>query len=332
MRAPRRLHGHRHGRLHATRRAAALAALLAAAAVQAAPGPRGGLLPAGAGRTAGPPDDALRITASVPSSAPVAATDDQGRRVSLPAPARRALALAPHAVELAYAAGAGAYLAGAVRGSDFPPAARALPSIGTGTTLSLERAAALRPDLVIGWQPATALPAAQLEQALHAPVYYSDPRTLAAIPDAVQALGRLFGTEPTAAAAAQALRARIAALRAGAAGRPPVRVFIDAGRAPFYTLHGASIVSDAVRQCGGRNVFAAAPGLAPVVSLESVLAARPDAVLVGVEDAADLARSREAWARAGLSARVIGIDADMLYRPGPRLVDAAEQLCAALRP
>lgn len=276
----------------------------------------------------------LAAAAAQAADGPITVRDDQGRAVTLAAPARRAITAAPHATELVYAAGAGRYLAGTAQGSDYPPAAHALPSIGDSLRPNLERAAALRPDLLIAWQPAVPDPLCQLMQRLGVPVYYSDPRTLAAVADAVENLGRLFGTEAQAAPAAAALRARLAALAARYAGRRPVRVFIQAGLQPIYTLSGASIVSDAVRLCGGVNVFAAAPILAPQISLESVLAARPDAVVAGTLGAADTRASLQAWQQRGLPAalrgHVFGIDADSLYRPGPRLVDATEQLCAAL--
>jgi len=276
---------------------------------------------------------ALAATAAH-AAGPIVVRDDQGRTVTLATAARRAITAAPHATELVYAAGAGRYLAGAARGSDYPPEARALPSIGDSLRPSLERAAALRPDLLIAWQPAVPDPLGDLMRRLNVPVYYSDPRTLAAVADAVEAMGRLFGTEEQAAPAAAALRARLAALSARYAGRAPVRVFIQAGLQPVYTLNGASIVSDAVRLCGGVNVFAGAAILAPQVSVESVLAARPDAVLLGAVDPADAQASLQAWRERGLPAarrgHVFSVDADALYRPGPRLIDATERLCAAL--
>lgn len=280
------------------------------------------------------PLSAPGAAAAAATPAAIHARDDRGRDVTLAAPARRAVTLAPHATELVYTAGAGAYLVATIRGNDYPPAARALPVIGDGTQPDPERVAAARPDLVIAWQPSAAAPLARVMDKLGVAVYYSDPQTLAAIPDAVERLGVLFGTEAQAAPAAQALRARLNALAARYAGRAPVRVFVQAGLNPIYTLNHASIISDALRLCGGVNVFAQAPVVAPQVGLESVLAARPDAVLAGVSAPADTARNLAAWRAMGLPAaqagHVYGIDADALYRPGPRLVDAAEQLCADL--
>lgn len=283
----------------------------------------------------------------VPSSAPLAATpaatsagtgihtqDDKGRPVSLAAPARRAITLAPHATELVYAAGAGDYLAATIRGSDYPPAARQVPVIGDGTQPDAERVAAVRPDLLIAWQPTAAQPVVRVMDKLGVPVFYSDPLTLAAIPDAVERMGVLFGTQAQAQPAAAQLRARLAALTARYAGRRPVRVFIQAGLDPIYTLNDSSIVSDALRICGGVNVFGQAPIVAPQVSLEGVLAARPEAVLAGVTRPEDTARNLAAWQALGLPAarlgHVYGVDADALYRPGPRLIDAAEAICADL--
>jgi len=266
--------------------------------------------------------------------APIQVTDDRGREVALSAPARRAVTLAPHATELVYAAGAGGYIAATIRGSDYPPAARALPVIGDGTQPDPERVAAARPDLLIAWQTAAAEPLARVMDKLGVPVFYSDPQRLDAIPGAVERMGVLFGTEARARPAAEALRARLDALKARYAGRRPVRVFVQAGLEPIYTLNDASIVSDALRACGGVNVFGQAPVVAPQVTLESVLAARPEAVLAGVAGPQDTARNLAAWQALGLPAarqgHVYGIDADALYRPGPRLLDAAETLCADL--
>jgi iron complex transport system substrate-binding protein/vitamin B12 transport system substrate-binding protein len=272
--------------------------------------------------------------ANAAAGAAVSVRDDQGRSVVLPHPAARAISLAPHATELVYAAGAGEKLVGVARGSDYPPQVLALPSIGDGLAPDAERVAELRPDLVIGWLPGGTASLARILEVLHVPVFYSDPQTLRDIPRAVEDMGTLFGTVDVARPAAAILRARIDGLARRYAGRRPVRVFIQAGREPLYTLNGRSIVSDAVRLCGGVNVFADAAITAPHVSPEAVLAERPDAIVAGSGNPASLRATMETWSRLGLPAalagHVIGIDADALYRPGPRLIAAAETLCVAL--
>ena len=49
--------------------------------------------------------------------ADIRVVDDRGSAVTLRAPARRIITLAPHATELAFAAGAGAAVVGVIKGS-----------------------------------------------------------------------------------------------------------------------------------------------------------------------------------------------------------------------
>lgn len=266
------------------------------------------------------------------AASPIEVTDDRGRVVTLPAPAHRAITLAPHATELVYAAGAAASLAGTVKGSNYPPAALALPSIGDGVRPSIETIAALKPDLVIAWLPGAAQGLEPFLQHHGIPIFYLAPRRLADLPDALQRLGQLFGTDAQAAPRASAMRAQLAALSARYAGRVPVRVLIQVNREPFFTLNGQSIVSDAVAQCGGVNIFADALPSAPQLSAEAVLTARPQAIVAGLADEADIAREREAWRATDPThpPAFLAFDPDRLLRPGPRLLALTEELCEAL--
>jgi vitamin B12 transport system substrate-binding protein len=184
------------------------------------------------------------------------------------------------------------------------------------------------------WLPGAAEPLLPVLRALNVPIFYSDPHVLADIPDTIDKLGALFGTGSVAGPAAAALRDQLRKIEQRYQGRPPLRVFIQAGREPLYTLNRNSIVNDAVRVCGGVNVFADGAVTAPQVSLEAVLAARPDAVVAGVSGVESLRETAAAWNAvqlpAALSGHVYGMDADVLYRPGPRLIAATESLCEAL--
>lgn len=302
------------------RRAAAcvLGLLLAAAGVPTASG------------AAPDPHDSVRAA----PGPRVAATDDRGRRIELARPARRVLTLAPHATELVYAAGGGAAIVGTVDYSDHPPEARQLPRVGDAWQLHPERIVALRPDLVVAWLPGpieAMLPT--LAQA-GIPVFYAAPATLAGIADDVERLARLLGTETVGAPAVQAMRARLARLREQYAQRPTVRVFVQVGTEPLYTLNDAHVVGDVLRLCGARNVFGEAPAAAPMVDLESVIAARPDAFILARDNAG--VDPTAAWRRQAGSLpavrenRIILLPPDHLYRPGPRLLDAAEAICASL--
>lgn len=270
--------------------------------------------------------------------ASVSVVDDAGERVTLAAPARRVVALSPHAVELAYAAGGGAKLVGAVSYSDYPSEAKTLPRVGDNNALDLERIVALKPDLVLVWRHGNDERQLDRLRGLGVALYHSEPRKLDDVATDLIALGQLLGSEPQAQAAAAAYRGKIAALRAQYAGRSPVSVFYQVWSDPLMTLNGTHVVSDIIALCGGRNVFANLAPLVPTVSTEAVVAANPEAIVttsVGATPAdvplPSLASWR-AWPRMTAVARgnLFAIDGDLINRPGPRLAQGAEQLCRDL--
>jgi len=269
-------------------------------------------------------------------AAPVSAVDDAGTVIHLSHPARRIVSLAPHATELLFDAGAGAQVVGTVSYSDYPPAARRLPRVGNASRIDRERVLALHPDLVVGWGSGN--PPGQLAalRRLGIPVFVSEPRRFRTIAHDLRALGRLAGTEPAAGAAAQAFERRLKALRRRYTGRSPVTVFFQVSTHPLITVTGEHIISRVLRLCGGRNIFADLSGLAPQVSLEAVLAARPRAIVFSSYAGQDSRSMGAFWSRwkavpAVRNGAIFGIPADLIARPTPRILDGAAMICRDLQ-
>ena len=265
----------------------------------------------------------------------IAVRDDRGVTLELRATARRIVSLAPHITELLFASGAGDYVVGAVDYSDYPDAARRVPRVGSVHALDLERVLSLRPDLIVVWLHGS--PQRQLERLalLGVPTYYSEPRRLEDVASAIERFGRLAGTQQAAERAAAAYRARLAALRAGYAARPPVEVFVQVWNRPLLTVNDSHLLSDVLRLCGARNVFGSLATLVPAVSLEAVLQANPQAIVAASEaaqgDAAALAPWR-AWPRLAAAAQgnLFAVDADSISRQSPRILDAVQTVCERL--
>lgn len=266
--------------------------------------------------------------------ADVTVQDDAGNRVTLSHPARRVVSLAPHATELLFAAGGGEQIVGVLSHSDFPPQARTLPVVGDSHQIDMERLLALKPDLLVVWlHGSSARQLAHLQQ-LGIPLFYSDPHTLDAIPDAIVRLGQLLGTDPVATRRAGQLRQTLASLRTRYAQRPTVRVFYQVWRKPLYTLNGQHIVSDAIRVCGGENVFERLTTTAPTVTTEAVLQENPEAIVTG-SNRQQSETGLEIWQdfpalQAVQHKNLFAIDADLLNRAGPRLIDGTAALCDRL--
>jgi iron complex transport system substrate-binding protein len=260
--------------------------------------------------------------------------DDSGQEVRLKAPARRIVTLAPHATELLYAAGAGDRLVGTVEYSDYPPAAKKVPRVGSYDRFDLEAISALKPDLIIAWE--TGNPAAQVAKlkALGLTVYSTQPNRMGDIAGQLERYGSLAGSEAVADAAAAQFRQRLERLRWTYAGKPPVRVFYQIWINPLMTVGGPQIISDAIRLCGGENVFGHLAQMAPTVSIESVLAADPEAIVAtGMGDARpEWLNEWNKWPRMTAVKRgnLFHINPDLMQRHTPRILEGAEQLCTDL--
>lgn len=277
---------------------------------------------------------ALLALCNTLAQAAIAVVDDSGRQVVLARPAQRVISMAPHVTELLFAAGGGARIIGAMNYSDYPAEARTIPLIGSDSQIDLERVIALKPDLLIVWQSGnTARQIAQLAS-LGIPVFHSEPHSFETVESSLLRFGRVLGTEPAAAAAAAQFRAKVDGLRTRYAGRPPVTVFYQAWDSPLFTLNGEQIASDAIRLCGGRNIFAELKTIAPQVSVEAVVQADPEAI-VGGKRYTPQDRGLSIWEpyrgmRAVRRNNLFTLDEEMITRPGPRVADGAARLCARL--
>jgi len=262
----------------------------------------------------------------------VTVRDDAGNAVTLRSPALRVISMAPHVTELLFAAGGGERVVGAVNYSDYPEAANRIPRIGSNRQVDIERVMALKPDLIVAWMHGSSERQIEMVKKLGIPVFQSDPQTLAGIPDSVERLAQLMGTEHAARPVAAALRNRLAALRATYAGRPLVRTFYQVWDKPLYTLSGKSIVTDALRLCGGENIFDKLPVVAPVVTVESVLQADPEAVFGSAEKdygGVNLWRQYPTMT-AVRNGNLFTVDGHLLNRAGPRMILGAQAMCEKL--
>jgi iron complex transport system substrate-binding protein len=260
--------------------------------------------------------------------------DDDGNPVTLARPAQRVIAIAPHVTELLFAAGAGDKIIGAVSYSDYPEAAKRIPQIGSNREIDMERVIAMKPDLVVVWMHGSSERQIDQLRQLGIPIFHSGPRKLDDIADSLVRLGKLLGTEATANSAAAELRAKLAALASQYANRAPVRLFYQVWDKPLYTLNGGHIVSDAVRLCGGENIFAKMKVTAPVVSVEAVLQEDPEAIISSAERS-ETDGGVNLWKPfPGMTAvrrgNLFRIDGNLLNRSGPRMIAGTAALCEKL--
>ena len=264
---------------------------------------------------------------------PLALKDDRGVAVRLAAPPHRVVSLAPSLTEIVFLLGRGGSLVGVTRFCNVPGAASAVPKIGGVSDPDVERIVALSPDLVLCTTDGNPRDKVRVLEEMGIPCFAVAPQDLDAVFTAIERLGILLGAADRGRAEAEGLRhrAHLARPPSVAAGKPSVLFVVST--APIIAAGEGTFMDELVRLSGGRNAAARFSGRYPRLSVEGLVAARPDVIFVagmaGVERfPPEVTRWKEVPAfRDGA---VITLDGDLVTRPGPRLVTALERVSAAL--
>lgn len=268
----------------------------------------------------------VAITACTEIETPADAPRDPGD----PGQFSRIVTLAPHLAELAYAAGAGDRLVGVSAYSDYPQPVLSLPVVGDAFTVDQERLALLEPDLLLAWE--SGMPASTISNLRAAGFRVEVIRTrgLDDIAAALRRIGSLAGTGSAGDTAARLFSEQVQKLREAHAGKRRLDVFFQVSEQPLYTINKDHYISELLDLCGGRNVFAELEEFAPNVDVEAVLARQPEVILSSVADTEPDRWRRFATLPAVETDSFYVMSADEIGRPTPRVVIAAEAVCAAL--
>jgi ABC-type Fe3+-hydroxamate transport system substrate-binding protein len=242
-------------------------------------------------------------------------------------PAHRIVSLAPSITELLFALGAGDQVVGRTVYCLYPPAARAVPSVGDGLNPNVEAVAARRPDLVLLYRsPQTETAARQLE-ALGIRTMIVRQDRLEDVAQDARVLGRATGHG----AAGDSIGRMLDALLALPLPAPRARIAYIVWDAPPIVIGGGSFLDELAARAGAANVFHDLSTPSATVSLETIAARDPDWIAI-VRDSAsapppDWSRRRE-WRtiRAVREGRFLALPADLFGQPSPRAPEAVALL------
>lgn len=150
-------------------------------------------------------------------------------------------------------------------------------------------------------------------------------------------LGGYLGESQKASGVVSGAVKRVAALKARAVKRKPLRVFWEVGAQPLVTVSRGSFVDDFTKFAGAVNVFEDSPSRYPQVSREEVVSRDPDAILI-VTMGDVTAKEKSAWSgygamKAAKSGRIYILDDSTFTDPTPpAIASGAEKVEALLYP
>jgi len=221
---------------------------------------------------------------------------------------------------------------------------KGLPRVGALLDPDTERIIALKPDLVITYGSQVDLQAQMQRAGL--PTFDSLHGGLAHILVTITELGRLTGQAAAAGKVVGTIEARLAAVRAGAAGKQRPKTLLVFSREPktlrnMYVSGGRGFLHDMLEMAGGDNVFNAVDRESVQVSTETILAHAPEVIIElrpeNIPEGQPMRDELAAWSRlasvpAVRNQRVHFIAGQAVTVPGPRVADSVERMARALHP
>lgn len=258
-------------------------------------------------------------------------TDDLGRKVVIPQKIERAVSLAPNLTENIFAVGAGSRLVGVTTFCNYPPEAGKIAKVSDTQTPNMEAIIALKPNIVF------VSTASQLEnftlalERQNIAVFVTNPQNLEGVLQNLRQFGELFGSRERAEKLIAELENRVKAVEEKTKEKPKVKVFVQIDKDSLYTVGKDSFITDLIDRAGGESVTKDVPTAYPKLSKETALALNPDAIILS--ESPNNLEPNEVFKNSNAVAggKVFKINADIISRPSPRIVDALEQIAAALQ-
>ncbi len=215
--------------------------------------------------------------------------------------------------------------------SNHPDYLRGVPEVGPYPKLHLEKIASLKPDLVLASEEYNLPEQVEQLKRLKLNVISVKKESFGLMEEWIDSLGKILGESGAGAEA----RNRWKGLRKtlGKNTGTKTRVFIEIQHRPLITVGGDSYLNDALESVGLKNVFSSVRAGYPKVSIESVLSADPERILIldHAEAPVELAESKKDWTRfqtlsAVRSGRIEMISGDDFARCSLRLLNALKGL------
>lgn len=256
--------------------------------------------------------------------------DDLGKTVRVPEKIERAISLAPSLTEMIFAIGAGDRLVGVTTYCNFPAGTANIEKVGDTQSPNIEKIIALKPQIVF-ISTASQLEAFQKtldEQGIA--VYVTNPTRLTEVFANLRQLGDLFGKPEAAESLLETLSARVAEVSKEGNIQGGHRVFIQISNEPLFTIGEDSFLTELVDLAGGVSVTKEVATAYPKLSKETAAALDPDVIFLSDSDDNREPNPALKNSNAVKNERVYRINADIISRPGPRLVDALEEISSKL--
>lgn len=265
-------------------------------------------------------------------------TDETRRVVNISEIPKRIVSLAPGITETLYALGLDDKIVGVTTFCDWPAAARAKPRIGGFTNPSIEKIIALKPDLILATADGNRKDTVQQLEKLGLPVYVTNPSDTHGVLRSILHIGEITNQEKDAGILVDQLQKRLNHITEQTHHKHKPRVFFQIGLEPIVTAGRGTLINEVIERAGGVNVAGRDIANYPRYSAEGIIGASPDIIVFApmINDN-KFEAVKKFWQKFGevpavKNNKIYPIDANLINRASPRIIDAVEIMAVFFHP
>ena len=272
---------------------------------------------------------------------PITITDDLGVTVTIDKYPERIVSLSPANTEILFALGLGDRIVGVTEYCTYPEAALSKDKIGGFSTINTEKIAVLNPDLLVAADGNSEETIAHLRELGYTIITVNADTIDTTLAD-IRLIGKAAGVESAAEELVSSMQADLAEIAEKTKGAEKPTILHCMWTDPLWVSGSGTFQDEMISAAGGVNAAAAEGGWV-ALTMEKFLTMNPDIIVVdsgdgmgvGTDDALKnffLKDSRMQSLSAVQNERVYVVNADIIDRGGPRIVEGVEALAEIAHP
>jgi len=273
------------------------------------------------------------------TSYPLTIKDDFGTEITFDAAPQRIVSLSPSETEGLFAIGLDKQIVGVSDTDDYPEAALAKPKMG-GYQVNVESIIAAEPDLVVYIGTMIKEETTKSLTDLGIKVFKSNPKTVNDVMDHIKTIGQITDHQAEADQVVKKMQDELNQVTGAVKSvkeEDKKKVYVEFS--PGWTVGKGEFMDEMIMLAGGVNVASDVEGWSQI-NEENIIKENPDVILYAKsvidnnKTLSEIIKERSGWDQitAVKNDQVIGLDDNLLSRPGPRLTQGLIEVAKAINP
>jgi len=267
---------------------------------------------------------------------PINVTDDLGVIFQSNNAPQRIISLAPNLTEIIYELNLDSLLIGNTKYCNYPEQAKQIEKVGDLLTVDYEKIIMLNPDLIFITTEGNSKESYEKLQRLGFKVFVSNPRNFDGIKKTVVDISKIFAKEKIAQNKIAIWDKRIEIIEAESSNFKLQKGMFLISLKPVMLAGNNTFVNEFLKIVGIKNIAFESQANYPVFSREEILKRNPQIIIHTIFNNnadAEISQNYPEWKKidAIKNHKIIYVDPDLFFRPGPRYSIAVEQLWNKLK-